>query len=451
MTKTTFLRCCVLRKANATMLASLCVAFVACGAPPANESEEIVATASTLEPAINLSGIAESLHTTGAIDRTNPFFQQLGTNPRTCETCHSPAQGWTTNSITNTLLFAATLGTGPLFNLVDEGNRPDADISTFAARLNTFGATLLQRGLTRFTRRINAAAEFTLLSVDDPYGFSTTTQFSGFRRPTATSNETKTSTILWTSAPATTVNAQLRTILAGGVTLHEQGTVPTTQAQGDAAGDFMFGVIFAQSFDFKAGLLNSDGANGGPAALLAQPFYVGINDNAGHDPTGQPFNPNVFNIYDGWSKYAGLGNDNSVQAARGAIYRGQVVFNTAGHCSGCHNTPNVGGHSFPVFFNTGTAEPPKCSSALPLLTLQNKTTMETKVTCDPGRALSTGLWTDIGRFRAPPLRGLAARAPYFHDGQAATLKDVIQHYQDRFTLGLTTQQINDLDAFLKAL
>jgi cytochrome c peroxidase len=86
-----------------------------------------------------------------------------------------------------------------------------------------------------------------------------------------------------------------------------------------------------------------------------------------------------------------------------------------------------------------------------VLTLQNKTSGETKLTCDPGRALSTGLWADIGKFRASPLRGLASHAPYFHDGQAATINDVIQHYQDRFSLGLTTQQTGDLAAFLNAL
>jgi len=453
MTETMSLRCVVLRPAAEALVAGLFLAFVGCGAPPTGEPEQLGETTSALEPTLNLSGFAESLHTSGTIDRTNPFFQALGTNPRTCETCHSPATGWTTNSLGNTLQFITTLGTGPLFNLVDSGNSPAADISTFPARVATFGDTVLKRGLTRFNRTISATAEFSLIAVDDPYGFSTTTTFSGFRRPTATANETKTSTILWTATPAagSDVPAQLKTILPGGVRLHEQGAVPATQAQADAAGVFMLGVIFAQSVDFKAGRLDSDGAKGGAAALLAQPFYLGINDNAGHDPTGAPFNPNVFNIYDGWSKYAGLGNDGSPQAARGAIYRGQVVFNTAGHCSGCHDTPNVGGHSLPVFFNTGTAEPPKCGPDLPLLTLQNKTTMETKLSCDPGRALSTGLWADVGKFRAPPLRGLASRAPYFHDGQAATINDVIQHYQTRFNLGLTTQQISDLGAFLNAL
>jgi len=427
--------------------------LVGCGAPPAAEPEQVAQTTSALEPAVNLSGIAESLHTSGTIDRTNPFFQVLGTNPRTCETCHSSATGWGTSSISNTLQFLLSAGNGPLFNLVDSGNSPVADISTFPARVATFGDTVLKRGLTRFSRSVSPTAEYTLIAVNDPYGFSTTTTFSSFRRPTPTANETKTSTILSTSTPAagSDVPSQLKTILAGGVRLHEQGAVPATQAQGDAAGGFMLGVIFAQSVDFKAGRLDSDGANGGPAALLAQPFYLGINDSAGHDPTGAPFNPNVFNIYDGWSKYAGHANDGSPQAARGSIYRGQVVFNTAGHCSGCHDTPNVGGHSLPVFFNTGTADPAKCGADLPVLTLQNKATGETKDTCDTGRAQSTGLWADIGKFRAPPLRGLASRAPYFHDGQAATINDVIQHYQDRFSLGLTTQQISDLAAFLNAL
>jgi len=454
MKETTSLRWCVLRKATEVLLAGLFFAFIGCGVPATtNEPETTVETTSALAPALNLSGIAESLHTSGTIDRTNPFFQALGTNPRTCETCHSSAEGWTTNNITNALLFLTSLGTNPLFNLVDNGTRPDADISNVSARVNTFVDLSVQRGVTRFTRTVSPTAEFTLAAVSDPYGFSTTTQYSNFRRPAPTANESKVASILWTGNPTTTVLAQLEGFLPGAARLHEQRD-PANPAPADvaaAAGDFMFGVIFAQSVDFQAGRLDSDGANGGPAALLAQPFYIGINDSAGNDPQGQPFNPNVFNIYDGWSKYAGAGNDGSVAAARGAIYRGQVVFNTAGKCSGCHDTPNVGGHSVVAFFNTGTAEPPKCGSDLPLLTLQNKTTGETKVTCDPGRALNTGLWADVGKFRAPPLRGLAARAPYFHDGQAATINDVVQHYQTHFNLGLTTQQTRDLEAFLKAL
>jgi len=433
------------------LIVGLFAAHAGCGAPPDEVSTaDLDAEESALGAGLNAYGVGTSLHTSGAIDSTNPFFQQLGTNPRTCATCHSPSQGWTMNSATNLALLLFTQGTAPIFNLVDEGNRPDADVSTFAARVATFKDTTVDRGVTRFTRTISPTAEFTLAAVSDPYGWSTTTSFSGFRRPTPTANETKAPSILWTGAPPVDVITQLRGILPGGVKLHEQGAVPATAEQSVAAGDFMFGVIFAQSRDFRAGRLDSDGAMGGPANLMAQDFYIGINDTAGNDPQGHPFNPKVFNIYDGWARYAGH-NDNGTAGARGAIYRGQEIFNSVGKCGGCHNSPNVGSHSTVAFFNIGTAEPPKCSSALPLLTLQNKTTMETKLTCDPGRALSTGKWSDIGRFRAPPLRGLAARAPYFHDGQASTLGDVVNHYNERLSLNLTGAQKRDLEAFLAAL
>jgi cytochrome c peroxidase len=39
-----------------------------------------------------------------------------------------------------------------------------------------------------------------------------------------------------------------------------------------------------------------------------------------------------------------------------------------------------------------------------------------------------GTWADLASFRAPPLRGLAARAPYFHDGQAKTIRKVIRYF-----------------------
>jgi cytochrome c peroxidase len=53
--------------------------------------------------------------------------------------------------------------------------------------------------------------------------------------------------------------------------------------------------------------------------------------------------------------------------------------------------------------------------------------------------------------KGPVLRGLAARAPYFHNGSAATLSDVVEFYNQRFGIGLTAQQKADLVAFLNAL
>src|SRR5262245_42537799 len=72
--------------------------------------------------------------------------------------------------------------------------------------------------------------------------------------------------------------------------------------------------------------------------------------------------------------------------------------------------------------NLGLTDAERRTPDMPLYTLRNKTTGEIKVTTDPGGALVTGKWKDIGRFKGPILRGLAARAPYFHNGFAKDLK-----------------------------
>jgi cytochrome c peroxidase len=70
---------------------------------------------------------------------------------------------------------------------------------------------------------------------------------------------------------------------------------------------------------------------------------------------------------------------------------------------------------------------------------------------DIGRAMISGKCADIGKFKGPILRGLAARAPYFHNGGAATLLDVVNFYDGRFGIGFTKQQKSDLVAFLSSL
>jgi cytochrome c peroxidase len=85
---------------------------------------------------------------------------------------------------------------------------------------------------------------------------------------------------------------------------------------------------------------------------------------------------------------------------------------------------------------------------LPLYTLQNKQTGERIQTTDPGRALVTGKWKDIGRFKGPILRALATRAPYFHSGSASDLGAAVDFYNQRFGIGLTDDEKADLVAFL---
>jgi cytochrome c peroxidase len=63
----------------------------------------------------------------------------------------------------------------------------------------------------------------------------------------------------------------------------------------------------------------------------------------------------------------------------------------------------------------------------------------------------SGKWKDVGKFKGPILRGLAARAPYFHNGSAATIADAVEFYNTRFQLNLRTREKADLIAFLLAL
>jgi cytochrome c peroxidase len=83
--------------------------------------------------------------------------------------------------------------------------------------------------------------------------------------------------------------------------------------------------------------------------------------------------------------------------------------------------------------------------------LQHRSEGSRRRTTDPGRALVTGRWNDIGKFKVPALRGLAGRPPYFHNGMAASLEDVVDFYDRRFGMGLEPQEKADLVAFMKAL
>lgn len=99
----------------------------------------------------------------------------------------------------------------------------------------------------------------------------------------------------------------------------------------------------------------------------------------------------------------------------------------------------------------GLTDPERRTLDMPLYTLRNRNTGQTRQTTDPGRALLTGRWKDIGKFKGPVLRGLASRPPYFHDGSAADLGEVIDFYDVRFNIGYTAGEKADLVAFLNAL
>jgi cytochrome c peroxidase len=440
-----------------------------CGMTDGDVDESVTEARSNLEPGGNDYGVAETFHTSGPIDTTNPFFLALGTNPRTCMTCHNPDQGWTMTTAANKQLFKDTDGLAPLFNLVDEGTAPNADISTKKARKATFLPNVVDLAVTRFTRNIPATAQFTV-APEDPSGFSTPTSVLNFHRPTATINEQLVSSITNTSGPVQDIPVTLANLMRGAAQLHEQRDPanPVPVDQQNAGRDFMRGIFFAQIIDNGAGRLDAGGAKGGPTNLSMLTFTLGMND-----PMAPGFTPKVFDLFDAWEVFAVNNRRNDCeQDAKAAIYRGQEVFNfnqftisgvpgftdlsgtdvpIQGTCSTCHNTPNVGGHSVIRMVDIGTADEPNCSPGLPILAVTRiSDPTQTRRICDLGRG-TTGVWTDLAKFRIPPLRGLAARAPYFHDGQAKNIRAAIRYHEDRFNIDLSHGKRKDLEAFLGAL
>ena len=128
------------------------------------------------------SGWLRTFTPAGTIDTGNPFFQSLGTNGRSCNSCHRQAEGWTVTPAELQQRFDATQGLDPIFRTNDGSVSPSADVSTLAARRKAY-ALLLARGLIRVGLPIPANAEFSLTAVDDPYHYASAAELSLFRRP----------------------------------------------------------------------------------------------------------------------------------------------------------------------------------------------------------------------------------------------------------------------------
>ena len=352
-----------------------------------------------------------------------------------------------------TLRFLLTGGTDPVFRPHDGANAPELDVSTPQARWTAY-SLLRTRAVIRIGLPVKDTSEFELVTADDPYGHASAAQLSLFRRPLPTTNLRFLASINWDgrSTPATDltdIRLGLKNQSNGATVNHAQAPMPIADDVRDAIVDFETSLTTAQVWTFAAQDLASHGALGGPVPLLTQAFSIGLN------APGSTFDPNVFTIFAPW---ADLHHD-GLSEARRRVAAGEDIFNNrtfaAGAftttCSGCHTAPNVGGASTFRLFDTGVSAPERRSPTVPLYTFRNKTTGDTIQTTDPGRALITGLWADMNKFKVPGLRGLSARAPYFHDGSAATLGDVVAHYDRHFGIGFSAEEKRDLVAFMESL
>ncbi len=434
------------------------------------------------------------------VTANNAFFQNLGTNGRTCFTCHQPEDAWSISAQHVRDRFHAN-SNDPLFRLFDGATCPSDDVSTPSAKRKAY-SLVLAKGLIRIGLPMpTAGLEFQITDVNDPYGCntnpltgltgSTAGTVSAYRRPLPSTNLGFLSTIMWDGREPSLFSQAVDATLG-----HAQATLPPAPLQQQQIVTFEgctqadtpalcantpagTGVFTAQIFDQEALSLFNGRANGGPITLSKQlpNFFIGINDPLGQNPTGAPFTSEVFDLYSEW---AGLHGRDGVSGRRQSIARGEQVFNTtninitgvaglndalnqasiSGFCGTCHDTPNAGDHSVKAPLNIGVANagadsPPALDiTGLPVFTIwctSGPLAGQVFEVTDPGRALITGKCADIGKVKGPILRGLAARAPYFHNGSAATLQDVVTFYNQRFDIGFTDQQKADLVAFLSSL
>jgi cytochrome c peroxidase len=499
-------------KHSASIGAVLALAFA--GTVPGGEARANSADVAPMGPQLFLdrTGIIGTLSVSGPINERSDFFQSLGTNGRTCATCHVASQAMSLSAQGIQLRFAQTGGKDPLFATVDGANCPSARLGSAADH-----SLLLNHGLIRIFLPLPANAQFIVSVVHDPYGCAMVPDPAGgqpiisvYRRPLPTTNLSFLSTIMFdgreTHSPLNNgqtflanLNADLTQQALDAITIHAQAARSPTSAQlADIVG-FELGLFSAQVYDADAGLLSARGADGGPVNLAGEPYYPGVNDSLGADPAGSAFDPVSMTLFAAWSNLDAQ-DGNFIEAyqdtARRRIAAGAALFNSAsvhisnvrglndnaalgnpstftGTCTTCHDAPNVGNHSFPLPLDIGTAhsvlpsvEPdPNIVAGLAQLSMPDLPVyliagcpnpfdpgqVESFYTTDPGKALISGLCSDFNRGKGPILRGLAARAPYFHNGAAANLNELVNFYNQRFQMNLTEEQKQDLIAFLNSL
>jgi len=354
-------------------------------------------------------------------------------------------------------------------------------------------------------------------SNQNPYGCTDTSTISQYRRPLPAANLRFLSTLMWDGRESSALTGTTKILNAnypGSLNADlEHQVIDATQGHAQATDTQIADVISkglpAQIANFESqlyaaqatltggGNLSGQGATGGAAALLSQPFFISVNSSVNflvptlELPGGQvtagdhQYSAEIFHMFDAWANLPS-------HDARAAIARGQAVFNSkpinisgvaginddvatgglvaggiasvAGTCGTCHDTPNLGNHSFPTPLNIGVGDYAAGNAStggldlsyLPRITACRKdgnghATSDCRTTTDLGLAAIDGNFDHIGKLKGPVLRSLASRAPYFHNGSAQSLRDVVRFYETRFGVSFTSQEESDLVAFLNAL
>jgi cytochrome c peroxidase len=484
----------------------------------------------------DINGQTSTYFPSGAVTTANSaFFQSLGTNGRTCFSCHQPQNNWSTTPTTLLATYVATLGKDPVFAPVD-----GADCPTSGAAANTFGLKFIQARTQLFTRgnfriflpapsnpqwaSVTVSSDPTGCELNPTYGLPSG-GLSFYRRPLPATNTIYTTPGIRKNPDGTLVanimwdtrEPSLSSQFNDATLTHAQAATPPTAAQIAEGVALESGSFTAQSSNFTAGDLtgaDGSGATGGPVALYnysnttvpipgGRGLPNGCVQNALPCPGSLLSNaPNPgFQETTAYTTYNG-GTTAAAEAMRASIARGQVIFNTRSFtvngvtgltdigrtpaasqvatCSTCHNNANVGNDTFNDPKHIGVGDNSYISTAqasangsttLPMTPDQpvftflcpvgsityfsnpvvvNGITYDEFQTSDPGVGWITGNCNDLGKFKVSSLRGIGARPPFFHGGEAATMTDVVNFYNNRFNIGLSAQDIIDLTNFMNA-
>jgi hypothetical protein len=374
-----------------------------------------------------------------------------------------------------------------------------------AARFRAARKQLFSKANFRIFLPIPRDREWTVRIVSDPYGCETSPTYgepagflSVYRRPLPSANThflapggrkdqdgNPIFNIMWDARepelPGQFVNA---TLIHAQAALSQAELDHLTNVSALQGRDLQNSLFTAQVYDDGAGRLDGPGVNGGPAFLST----LGPGSRAAPGAT-------VFDLFGPFASATGASSQQI--AARRSIARGRDIFNgvsktftiadvsgfndivranprPGGSCSNCHNNVDRGNDFFldPKRLSIGdnsNADGLAPSPDLPLFSFrcpkgsiqffkpqvahghQHDDDHDELLTTDPGLGLITGKCDDLGKMKVPVLRGLAARAPYFHGGDAATLDDLVKFYDRRFSIGFTPQEKHDLVNFLNSL
>jgi hypothetical protein len=315
--------------------------------------------------------------------------------------------------------------------------------------------------------------EFQIQIVRDPTGCNTSSVYglksakptlSVYRRPRVVANLKFAATpalVLMADGRETSLRAQAIT----AILTHEEAAGPPSDQTLREIVAFENQIFAAQTAHDRGGLLNEkDGpANVGPEnlALGRASLFNGIGSLTApsFDVWRKPLKTVPGNMPDDFRPSVARGSE--IFATR--TFRLRNVFPFTRHasaapvsvtCATCHNR----GPALAMDIGTTNISLADDSPELPLFRITcddsaapHPVLGRTVYTHDPGRALVSGKCADIGSIVMQQLRGLSARAPYFSTGSAKTLRDVIEFYDRRFSIGYSEQEKQDLLNFLSVL